>query len=163
MTKSIYLIGFMGSGKTTIGKKISRELQLDFADMDEVIEKRLNKSIPMIFKDKGEAYFRIQETVVLKQLKVPIIATGGGIIERSENRIFMKENGIIIYLRTSFTEIQNRLKDDNERPLWVNGDSKKLYKKRIPLYENIADFTIDTEKYRKEEIIKKIKGIISFQ
>lgn len=163
MTKSIYLIGFMGSGKTTIGKKISRELQLDFADMDEVIEKGLNKSIPMIFKDKGEAYFRIQETVVLKQLKVPIIATGGGIIERSENRIFMKENGIIIYLRTSFTEIQNRLKDDNERPLWVNGDSKKLYEKRIPLYENIADFTIDTEKYRKEEIIKKIKGIISFQ
>ena len=147
--KSIYLVGFMGSGKTSIALALKDKLGWKSQDTDELIEEEYHQSIPTIFKDKGEQVFRDYETAILKktQQKQTVIATGGGIIERKENREFLKQHGIVIFLDTSWEEIVKRLSDDGSRPIWSNKnmDKKKLLKERLPKYKEVADIIIKTD------------------
>lgn len=156
--KSIFLVGFMGSGKSTVGKEISEKLNLPFSDTDDQIEK-IYGPIPKIFVEKGEDVFRTYETKVLEQLPLGrIVSTGGGIIERDENIQVMKKNGMIIYLHASFEEIKRRIGTDPNRPLWDEGiqKSKKLYERRIPIYRKICHKEINTDEKSIEAIVEEI-------
>ncbi|EIJ78844.1 shikimate kinase [Bacillus methanolicus PB1] len=160
--KSIYLIGFMGSGKTTVGKSFGVKWNWPVIDTDEEIVKKVNKSINQIFEENGEDYFRHLETEILKQLPVnrSIITTGGGIVLKDENRRWMKENGIVVFLYAEPEEIFKRIENDDSRPLLKTNKKaaiEELLRSRLPLYIEAADFTIDTTGKDINEIIKKIE------
>ena len=166
--KNIYLIGLMGSGKTTLGKILSKKLDKQFYDSDHVIEEKLGVDVPMIFKYEGEAGFREREKDSLKELvskKNIVLATGGGIILSKSNRDLLSENGIVIYLKSNQKDLIKRMKNDKTRPLLKNGNIeeiiKKLCKEREPLYEEIADFEIMTKNKRIHEVVNEIITIIN--
>ncbi len=164
---NIYLIGFRGSGKTTLGKILAKELNMNFIDIDKLIEEKENKKISEIFKEKGEEYFRKIEHLTLKEITKQdnqIISTGGGIVILEENRKIIKESGISIYLTTNIETTHKRIQFDNNRPQLTNKDLleeiKFLIQNRKPYYEELANYTLDTSKYNIEESIKKIKEFI---
>jgi shikimate kinase len=166
--KNIYLIGLMGSGKTTLGKILSKKLDKNFYDSDHVIEEKLGVDVPMIFEYEGEAGFREREKDSLKELVSKqniVLATGGGIILSKSNRDLLSENGIVIYLKSNQKDLIKRMKNDKTRPLLKNGNIeeviKKLCKEREPLYEEIADFEIMTKNKRIHEIVNEIITIIN--
>ena len=143
-SKPIVLIGPMGVGKSTIGKKLAKKLGLTFVDTDLMIVKE-HGPIPEIFKDKGEGVFRsYEELAVADAIKSPqVIATGGGAVLSGKNQRAI-ENAIVIYLSTSGQHMKSRLANGN-RPLLENGisDWKRIYEERKPLYERLCDFEID--------------------
>jgi shikimate kinase len=144
---NIILIGFMGSGKSTIGKILSKISGLEFVDMDDVILKESEKSsIKQIFQDMGESYFRQLETKIAKELSKKnnlVIATGGGVIMNKVNIEFLKESGTIVYLESSFETIQRRIKPNGERPLFNDLEAaEKLYDLRQPLYLAYSDINV---------------------
>lgn len=128
--KRIYLIGFMGSGKTTYGKLLSQKLSMDFIDLDDYIEKTYNKSISELFSEMGEEKFRFIERKSLREIPLTdncIVATGGGTPCFFDNIEYMNKNGETIYLRTSVRELRDRLKlSVSKRPLLANKDLKEL-------------------------------------
>lgn len=160
--KAIYLIGFMGTGKTTIGKALGKQLKVQVTDCDDAVVENAGKSIPSIFEEEGEQGFRDMEQQTLMQLPSDnhVIATGGGVVLRSENRAHMKRNGIIVWLEASTDEILKRLESDQTRPLLAGGNKAEriqvLYDARKDLYEMTADIRIDTTGKRPDEIIGEI-------
>ena len=165
--KNIYLIGLMGSGKTTLGKILSKKLDKIFYDSDQVIEEKLGVDVSMIFEYEGEEGFREREKDILQELvskKNIVLATGGGIILSKSNRDLLSENGIVIYLKSNQKDLILRTKNDKTRPLLKNGNIeliiKKLCKEREPLYEEIADFEIMTKNKRVHEVVNEIIKII---
>lgn len=158
--KTFFLIGFMGSGKSTVGIELARQLSKTFVDTDNYIENRYEQKITHIFQNDGEITFRTFETAALKKVSsYGIVATGGGIVEREENIHTMKSSGSIIYLQTSFKAIADRLKNDEARPLWDSDmeDKIKLYERRIKHYQKHADYTIKTDNKSIDEIVNEIK------
>jgi len=165
--KNIYLIGLMGSGKTTLGKILSKKLDKDFYDSDQVIEEKLGVNVPMIFEYEGEAGFREREKDILRELVSKqniVLATGGGIILSESNRDLLAKNGIVIYLKSNQKDLVLRMKNDKTRPLLKNGNVeliiKKLCQEREPLYEEIADFKIATKNKRIYEVVNEIIRVI---
>jgi shikimate kinase len=144
VSKPIVLIGPMGVGKTTIGKKLARKLGLTFVDTDVLVTKE-HGPIPEIFSTKGEASFRnFEEVAVTKALsEVQVVATGGGAVLSGNNQREL-EKAIVIYLSTNGLHMKSRLAHGN-RPLLENGiaDWKRIYDERKPLYENLCDFEVD--------------------
>lgn len=167
MSINIALIGMPGSGKTTIGKEIAQKLNMDFVDMDEMIEANEDKSIAEIFK-KGEDYFRSLETYCAKVLgnrESSVISTGGGIVKKKENIDYLKKNSVIIFINRHPDSIVNDV-DIQKRPLLKDGAQivYKLYDERIALYKKYCDIEVindgdisDIIKEIIEEIMKKIK------
>ena len=158
----------MGSGKTTLGKILSKKLDKNFYDSDHVIEEKLGVDVPMIFEYEGEAGFREREKDSLKELvskKNIVLATGGGIILSKSNRDLLSDNGIVIYLKSSQKDLIKRMKNDKTRPLLKDGNIEeiinKLCKEREPLYEEIADFEIMTKNKRIHEVINEIIRVIN--
>lgn len=166
--KNIALIGMMGSGKSTIGKKLSLILPTyNFIDTDELIVLNQNMSINDIFAQKGEEYFRNIETSILNEVlnkENQIISTGGGIILKEENRSILKQNSIVIYLQASSNTLFERVKNNKERPLLNVEDMKSkienLLQQRKELYKNSSTYIINTEEKNIENILKEIEGII---
>lgn len=150
---NIILIGFMGSGKSTLGKWISRNIHMDFLDTDEYIEAKQNCSINEIFKTQGEAAFRDMETQVLRDLiqnvHHTVISVGGGLPVRQENQELLKQLGTTYYLQTSVEELVRRLIGDTTRPLLSGGDIRSkienLMTTRESLYKEAADQIISTD------------------
>jgi shikimate kinase len=166
--KCIYLIGFMGSGKTTIGRELGASLKLNVIDTDEEISDVTQMTITEIFQSEGEDYFRLLESNCLKKLskKNRIITTGGGMILKEENRRWMRENGCVIFLQTSPEEIISRLKDDQTRPLLKEkqlSEVEKMVSYRLPLYLDTANIVVDTTgrpvKAIVEEIIQRLANL----
>ena len=146
----IFFIGMMGSGKTTLAKKLSELMNKSYVDLDDLIELKENMSVSEIFSKYGEDYFRKIENITLRSIgNSEIIACGGGIIINKNNRKFLKENGFTIYLKTSLPILVKRLKGKNIRPLLDNNDLQKtldgIYHKRRKLYEDTADLIIETD------------------
>lgn len=141
----IVLIGPMGVGKTTIGKKLAKRLSLEFVDTDALIIQK-HGEIPAIFESEGESVFRTYEEQALREAlsEVRVIATGGGSVLSGTNQRLL-ENATVIYLSTSGLHMKSRLENGN-RPLLKNGiaDWKAIYEERKPLYERLATFEIDT-------------------
>ena len=159
----VFLIGPMGTGKSTIGRKLSEKLGYDFYDTDKLIEKIEEKKIKDIFEQNGENYFRQKESEALSEAKIfqnAVIATGGGIVEREENRLFLENEDKVVFLDSSPERQYKRTKDSKKRPLLNKGDSleilKKLYKKRINLYKAVSKKKISMDNLSTEEILKKI-------
>lgn len=149
--KNIYLVGLMGSGKTTVGKLLSKHLRRPFYDTDHEIVRRTGVTIPMIFEVEGEAGFRKREEQMiaeLTQLDDVILATGGGAILSPSNRELLKQRGTVVYLRGSIEELWQRTRHDRNRPLLQTQDPKarlrELYAQRDPLYREIAEVIVDT-------------------
>lgn len=148
---NIVLIGMMGSGKSTIGKKVSKKLSKNFIDTDEIIERRTNKKISEIFELYGENYFRNLEkdlTSEISKLGNKVIATGGGLILDKENVKNLKNSGVVIYLKNNIDDLERRLKSNFEnRPLLdktnLRKNLKETLKKREQLYIDSADFIIE--------------------
>lgn len=161
--KTIYLIGFMGSGKSTIGLALAKRLTKTYVDTDQLIVETKKQEIAEIFQIDGESVFRDYEIKALKDGSTyDVVSTGGGIIEKSENIQTMQKNGLIIYLHASFKEISNRLERDQTRPLWNNNieDKLNLYNRRIQLYKKYADRIIETDGKLVSEIVQEIEEYI---
>ena len=164
----IYLIGFTGVGKTTIGKKLALQKNKIFYDVDNEIEIEEKNNISNIFKLKGELCFREIETKILKKAKNDsIVSCGGGLPTFKDNMTYIKENGISIYLKASEDDIFKRLsKNLSNRPLVKNMNNKELklfvkikIKERERFYR-LADYTINTSNYSIDEILVKINSLL---
>ncbi|MGD8681269.1 MAG: shikimate kinase AroK [Lysobacterales bacterium] len=143
---NVYLIGPMGSGKTSIGRRLARRLDLEFLDCDHELEAQTGASINLIFDVEGEEGFRERETRMLQTLtsrRGVLVATGGGAVLRSENREMLKSSGLVVYLRTSVAQQLRRVGRDRSRPLLQTPDRRErlrlLAEQRNPLYEELAD------------------------
>lgn len=162
--QNLVLIGFMGSGKTSVGVKLSYRLQVPVEDTDKLIERREGRSINEIFADDGEEYFRQLETELLGELAGKngsrIYSVGGGTPVRTENRGLLKRLGKVVYLRVSPETVYERLKNDSTRPLLQCGDPlgriRQLMEERREAYEACADVVIDADKLDMESILKRI-------
>ncbi len=157
---NIYLIGMMGSGKSTMGKTLSEKIQKPFVDLDSEIEKAAGKSISEIFDIDGEEQFRKMETKQLKQYSESIVACGGGIVLNDENREFINENGIAILLLATMGELTQRLSTSNNRPLLADDNMEKaltkLWMERQIDYLDTANFTIETDGKNLEQLTEEI-------
>lgn len=160
--KSIFFIGFMGTGKTTISQIVSKKLGMKWVDLDEMIIKKENRSISNIFKENGEQYFREIEKEVLKEIADEggyVVSTGGGVVIANENIEIMKKSGIVITLAASPEVIFERIKDDQNRPLLqVNSpmdEIKRLMFERAHFYIK-GDIIIDTSYGSIEELADEI-------
>lgn len=150
MKKNIVLIGFMGSGKTTFGKKLSRRMGYQFIDTDKWIESRQGKRISRIFEEEGEAFFRKLEAETVKEISQSqglIIGTGGGIVKNDNSMELLKEGGVIVYLKATPEHIFKNVANDKTRPLLQTSDKmetiQNLMKERTPVYKRWADVTVD--------------------
>ncbi|MEM7007938.1 MAG: shikimate kinase [Thermodesulfobacteriota bacterium] len=160
--KNIFLVGFMGAGKSTVGKIVASKLDYGFIDADTYIEDKAGKTITQIFADHGEDHFRNLESEATKELSERdnlIIASGGGVVQRNSNWDAMKSNGLTIYLRAKVESVWKRIKDDNSRPLLQVDDpiktASELLEKRTPMYEK-ADLIIDTDDLSPAEVAQTI-------
>ena len=157
---NIYLIGMMGSGKSTVGKTLSEKMHKPFIDLDSEIEKGTGKNISEIFDIDGEEQFRKMETKQLKQYSESIVACGGGVVLKDENREFINENGATILLTASMEELSYRLSDSGNRPLLADDNTEealtKLWLERQLHYLNTADFTIETDGKNPEQLTEEI-------
>ena len=161
LNKNIVLIGMMGSGKSSIGKILSKKLEFDFIDTDYKIEEIEKKTISEIFKKKGEIYFRnIEEIISLKFLKLnnKVIALGGGGFINPNIRRPVLKKCISVWLDWKNETLINRIKNSNKRPLAMklnNLELQKLIIKRSMMY-NLSDYKINCDKLNKKQIVEKI-------
>ena len=151
--KNIVLIGFMGSGKSTVGRELHQRLGYPLVDMDQVIEQRAGKSISAIFADDGEEKFREMETALLEELSDPsaprrIISTGGGVIGRESNRRLLRQLGYVVWLQAPLAVILERTSKNRDRPLLHTDDPaarvEALLAVRKPLYAAAAHLKVET-------------------
>lgn len=165
LEKHIFLIGFMGAGKSTVAEKLQEMLDADVMEMDKTIVRLQGMTITEIFEKFGEECFRNIESEVLMNLKgrkAEIISCGGGIVLREENVACMKEIGKVVFLSASAETIYERVKDSTERPI-LNGNMnveyiRELMEKRQDKYEAAADVVIDTDGKTVEDICREIIG-----
>lgn len=166
MRNKIYLIGSMGSGKTTIGKMLASKLHLPFIDIDKKIEQEEKMVISDIFKENGENYFRKIESDILKKysaLNEFVISTGGGAVLSQDNKKILN-NGYKIYLKISIDAQYNRVKHRKHRPLLIEGDLKTILKDldevRGVIYSDLADLVVDVSYLDKEDVLSSIMNQI---
>lgn len=150
--RNIFLIGPMGAGKSTIGRHLADELHLEFFDSDQEIEKRTGADISWVFDIEGEEGFRDREESVIHDLTEKqgiVLATGGGSVVRNGVRNRLSARGIVVYLETTIDKQVARTQRDKRRPLLRNDDPESVLKglagERNPLYEEIADYTVQTD------------------
>ena len=161
--KTLFLIGFMGSGKSSVSAALVKKLGWNVIEMEERIAADEGMSIPEIFAQKGEAHFRACETALLCSFAKGdpcIVSCGGGVPLREENVIAMRQNGTIVLLTARPEVILDRVKDSNERPLLQNRKSvegiSELMEQRRPKYEAAADVTVDTSDLTIEEVCQAV-------
>ena len=168
-SKSIFLTGFMGAGKSTVGRLLAELLNMPFVDLDEKIVESERRAITTIFAEEGEDYFRNCETSLLKKLEgssPSVYATGGGMVVRPVNRESMTRQGQIVYLNASWFTIKKRLQGSVDRPLVEqkkNWDElKRLWEKRQDFYRK-ADMIVSTDGLVPLEVARKIADQLSFK
>lgn len=149
---NIFLIGPMGAGKTSVGRYLAKQLNKDFYDTDEEIEKKTGVSLSWLFDLEGIEGYRLREKQIIEALSSLtniVLSTGGGCVESAEVRDILRQRGSVIYMEVSLETQLNRLKRDKKRPL-LQGENPqevliKLWEEREPFYEEIADFTVITD------------------
>jgi shikimate kinase len=169
--RCLVLIGFMGCGKSSIGRKLHEQLGYQFIDTDQCIEQRRKQSIPQIFAKDGEEAFRDLESSLLQELADSppdnrIISTGGGIVLREANRKLLRELGFVVWLKASAEEILNRTSRNSNRPLLQTEDPKaaitEMMVQRSPLYKEAAHLELDTGNLDIEETCAGILECASY-
>ncbi|WP_068774513.1 shikimate kinase [Paenibacillus sp. FJAT-26967] len=160
-TKNLVLIGFMGTGKTTVGLKLAEDLGWRMVDTDEEIVKKAGMSIPDLFAAHGEAYFRSLEREVIEEVlagRDQVVSTGGGAVLAETNRKIMRNNGFVTALTASVETIVERVQNDQNRPL-LQGDVEERVRTMLQLRQDaysFADLTIDTSSLSVAEIVRCI-------
>jgi shikimate kinase len=163
---NIILIGFMGSGKTSVGEGLAKSLGWQLLDTDQWLEEREGRSVADIFASDGEEYFRQQESLCLKALlaegqRASVIATGGGMPLREENRALLKQLGTVVYLKAPAAVIFERVKHEATRPLLQTADPQAtiaaLLNEREGRYEAAADFTVETAEKPVNQVVSEIE------
>jgi len=151
-SQSIFLVGPMGVGKTTIGRQLAKSLHYAFVDSDEEIEAKSGASIPWIFDVEGEEGFRQREQAMLDTLTQEshiVLATGGGAVIREANRQALMQRGLVVYLKADVNELLRRTAQDKNRPLLQSADPRAtltaLITQREPWYLEVADIIFDTQ------------------
>ena len=164
---NIFIVGPMGSGKSTVGKIISDELFLNFFDTDDEIESRTGASIDWIFDLEGEEGFRKRESSILEEMVKQnsiVLSTGGGIILSDSNREMLSSRGTVFYLSTPISVQIERTSKDKDRPLLKNGDPEeiltRLQKERKDLYDSVSDHVIETENKSSQEVASEIINFV---
>ena len=159
----VFLVGPMGAGKSTIGKYLAQHLRLRFVDTDTEIEARTGADIPWIFDVEGEAGFREREQQVVEEMthwEDVVLATGGGVVMRPENRLALASRGYVVYLYATVDEQVRRTRRDRRRPLLQAGDPEEvlraLMEVREPLYREIADHIIETDGCSPRTVAQKL-------
>lgn len=154
----------MGAGKTTIGRLLSSELGMEFVDSDKYIEERCGATIPWIFDMEGEAGFRDREEQAIDQLTLRsgvVLATGGGVVMRDLNREHLSSRGVVVYLCTSVEQQIARTAKDKNRPLLQTANPaqvlRDLFKKRDPLYREVADIILQTDQRNPRWVVSELK------
>ncbi len=161
--RNVYLIGMMGSGKTTSGRELARLLGISFVDLDDLIVDKAGRSINEIFKAHGEIFFRQMERQMLDETAArpdQVVATGGGIVLEPANRNRMASTGMTVYLKTALPTLWERVKGKKDRPLLDTPDPegalRSLFRLRGPLYEAVADKTFLTDRKSPEAVALEI-------
>jgi 3-dehydroquinate synthase len=161
---NIILVGMMGSGKTTVGRMLAKQLGKTFIDSDEEIQNRTGVTIPHIFDVEGETGFRQRESVIVQELlhrNDIVLATGGGAVLDARNRAMMKENGTVVYLKSGVYDLWQRTRHDRNRPLLQTADQRaklqELFEQRNPLYTEAADIVIHTGKQNVQILISALQ------
>ncbi|MDP2927594.1 MAG: shikimate kinase [Candidatus Omnitrophota bacterium] len=164
---NIYLVGFMGTGKTSVGRQLAKQKGWNFVDLDDLIELQQQRRIVDIFAQEGEAYFRKVEKKILKQVatqKKFVVACGGGIVLDPDNIKLMKKTGILICLRATGEAILKRVSASTHRPILNVAKPRErielLLKMRAPYYMQ-ADKTIDTSRSSIKQVVAKITRMLS--
>ena len=162
---NIFLIGSMGAGKTTIGRHLAKSLGLDFVDSDHEIESRTGASIPLIFEVEGELGFRRREREMIDELTRRsniVLATGGGAVLDAANRTYLAARGQVVYLCASLEHLLKRTAKDRNRPLLQTNDPRarlqQILEQRDPLYREIADLVVDTDRCSVRATLNTIEG-----
>ena len=165
--ENIYLVGPMGAGKSTIGRQLAKQLRKEFVDCDHELEKRTGADIPLIFELEGEDGFRKREADMLAELvqrRGVVLATGGGVIQRNDNRSKLITHGFVIYLRAPLELLYERTAKDRNRPLLQTDDPKarikELFEERDPLYQQVADLVIDTDRRSLRYVVRDIMDVL---
>ncbi|PJG84735.1 shikimate kinase AroK [Conservatibacter flavescens] len=166
--RNIFLIGPMGAGKSTIGRQLAQQLNMDFIDSDQEIEQRAGADISWIFDIEGEDGFRKREERIINELTQQqgiVLSTGGGAVLSKETRNHLSARGIVIYLQTTVDKQYQRTQRDKKRPLLQNTDDpravlEELAKIRNPLYEEIADITLPTDEQSAKLMANQIVDMI---
>jgi len=160
---SIFIVGPMGAGKTTIGRQLATTRRLEFVDADQEIQRRTGVDIPTIFEFEGEGGFRARERAVIDELSSRegvVLATGGGAVLDPENRRCLGARGVVVYLSCSPEQQHERTIRDRNRPLLQTDDPLKrlhdLMATRDPLYREIADIVVSTEKRAASSVVDEI-------
>lgn len=166
--RSVFLVGPMGAGKSTIGRLLSQELNTGFFDSDKVVEERCGTNIPWIFDMEGEQGFRSREEQAindLTQLPNIVLATGGGAVMRQSNRQRLHSRGLVVYLCASVKQQLARTEKDKNRPLLQKDNPDKilreLFAERDPLYREIAHIVIETDQRNPRWVVQELKKRIS--
>jgi len=163
MKENLFLIGPMGAGKSSIGRQLARRLKRPFWDSDRELERRTGVDIPTIFEFEGETGFRVRERAILDELTGLdgiVLATGGGAILDEANRRWLKARGLTVYLRASVESQLRRTSHDHNRPLLQTADPRRtlqeLLERREPLYLEVADLVVDTDRGSVHTIVARI-------
>lgn len=148
LTQPVFLVGFMGAGKTSVSRKLARSAGIIAIDMDAYIERRCDMKVRKIFEEIGEPGFRAIETEVLRELangEPRLVSCGGGVVVTPENREILRAHGYVVHLKVMADEAASRISDTSTRPLFGDiENARRVEESRMPLYEEVADITIDT-------------------
>ncbi|MBT3091774.1 MAG: shikimate kinase AroK [Candidatus Thiodiazotropha endolucinida] len=165
--QNLFLIGPMGAGKTTVGRQLAEFFHKDFVDSDHEIQRRTGVDIPTIFEFEGESGFRHRESAVIDELTARegiVLATGGGVIMREQNRKLLSARGVVVYLHCSVRQQYERTHRDKNRPLLSTPDPKgrlnELMAVRDPLYRETADIVVSTEGRNTQSVVQDIRKLI---
>lgn len=161
----IVVIGFMGSGKTRVGKRLAQDLKLPFVDVDKLIVKKMKMTVKEIFNKFGEPFFRALETSVIKEMmeypEQMVISVGSGLPLQEQNKKYLKNLGTVVYLKGSLETLKKRLENGSSSPMLAEGTQeekiKKLLEVRDPVYAQFADIQVITGEKPFEELIAEIE------
>lgn len=164
LRRPVFFVGFMGAGKTSVSRRLARLCGIASIDMDSYIERREGRRIRDIFAEDGEGRFRDLETQVLREMTQgdpALVSCGGGVVLRPENRAILREGGFVVFLKVQADEAKSRISDPSTRPLLGDAEAaRKTNAERLPLYEEVADATVDTSGKGITALAYKVKSIL---
>lgn len=163
VARSVYLVGFMAAGKTTVGSLLAAELELPFVDLDALVVARSGRPIADIWREAGEPRFRAleREALVAVAGRRAVVATGGGTMVERGNRELLRDTGTVLWLRVPFAVIWERCEESNDlRPLWRDqAQLRRLYQERLPAYRE-ADYAIDVTQEEPQAVARILARIV---